>query len=116
MVITIGPDKLKGNVKKLPGFMGLNIGRPGSTGPWVRLQRVGLGTVSEDKRPYSENVNFYINDGGIIHGALSKHYKKVFREDVFPAIRKAFPNLKNKFHLILHYNVDYLIKVTLNDE
>lgn len=116
MKITFGPDRLHGKVKKLLGFAGLNVGRSGATGPWVRLKRVGYGAIPKDNRPYTGNYEFFVNDGGIDHDALSKHHKKVFREDVLPAIIQSFPDLKNKFYLTLHYNVDELIKVTLNDE
>lgn len=116
MKITIGPDKLQGEVKKLPGFLGLNCNCLDSTGPWDRLSRVGRGAIPKDKRPFTGNIDFFINDGGIGHETLSKHFKKVFREDVLPAIRQAFPSLKNTYHITLHYNVDVLDKLTFNDE
>ncbi len=111
----VKPNELKKleEVKKQTGFSRMNAGRPK---PWESLQLVGLRAVPEDKRPYTDNIDFYVNGTGIDHDTLSKHYKKIFREDVLSAIRQSFPDLKRNFHLTLHYNVDKLEKMTLDDE
>lgn len=114
MIIIIGPMDLVGDVKKLKGLMGLNPGNAPRTQVWGRLERIASALIPGDKRPYTNNIKLYINDGGIDHDTLSKHYKKVFKEDVLPAIKRIKPDLKN-FWLYLNFNVDILTKVTLDD-
>ena len=112
MKITIGPMDLVDTDMEQKGFMRLNTGR---TLTWTKLEKVGLGLIPKDKRPYTGKIPLYINDGGIDHDDLQKHYKKVFKEDVLPAIKRIAPDIK-RFWLILNFNIDKLEKAMLDSD
>lgn len=112
MIKNIGPMNLIDDVNAGKGFMRLN---PGRTKPWEKLEIGALTLISKDKRPYSGKIELYINDGGLDHDTPKKHFKKVFREDVLPAIKKLIKPEITSFKLVLNFKVDILAKVTLDD-
>lgn len=115
MKIEIKHTDLVGAVKPRKGFSGLNTGRVGCTAPWSRLEKVG-GKVFEIKgycRPYTDNISLLIRQGGIKDDNLPRHYKTIFREDVFPSIKNFAPYCGNVFTLTLHFNFDLLFLAEL---
>jgi hypothetical protein len=110
----IGPMDLVGDVKKLKGFMGLNPGNSPRTQTWGRLERVGLSSIDENERPYRGKIPMLVREGGIKEPDVSRYYKKIFREDVYPAIIKKYAlECSIVFRLTLHFNVDKLFKAEL---
>jgi len=100
------------DIKTRKGFMRLN---PKRTPLWEKLESGALTLISTDERPYSGIIELYINDGGLDHDTPKKHFKKVFREEILPAIRKRMKNDIKNFWLVLNFNVDILTKVTFDD-
>jgi hypothetical protein len=112
--IIIKHTDLKGIVKKRKGILGLNTGRVGCTAPWGRLQDVSLATINSDQRPFTgQTTPLLIRQGGIHDENLSRHYKTIFREDVFPAIKNFAPDCGNIFSLTLHFNNDLLMMIEM---
>ncbi len=83
----IKQTNLKATSPKRPGFAGLNLGISGGTAPWSRLQRIGLAKLDSNPANYSGRLDLYIGQGGLKEIAISRYYKTMFRNDVFPAIR-----------------------------
>lgn len=110
MKILITHKVLIGDVKRRVGFSGNKTGRKGCTHPWSRLERVGNGVIDIDDRPFSGCIEFIVRQGGIGDERLSRHYKNIFREDVFPAIKNFLPDCSNVFRLTLIYNDDLLLE------
>lgn len=112
MKANIGPMDLVDNVKEPKGFMKHNTGR---TLIWGKLERGALTLIPLDRRPYTDEIELYINDGGVDHDTPKKHFKKVFREDILPAIKKLIGSDVKSFRLVLNFNVDMLTKVMFDD-
>ena len=113
----ITPMNLVGPVKKRVGFSGITAGD--CTQPWSRLERVGREKIGIENKSQADHVDLLIRQGGIMDDKegerLSRYYKTIFREDVFPAIKKFAPDCGNVFRLTLHFNQNELRLVDLVD-
>jgi len=99
------------------GFAGANTGRIGCTMPWSRLQTVGRGLISREQRPFTDHISVLIRQGGISDKErvtpVTRHIKKIFNEDVYPAIKRFDPDCPEIFQLTLHFNNDLLMEADL---
>jgi hypothetical protein len=66
-------------------------------------------------KPFTDSVEMLIRQGGIKEGNLCRDVNTMFREDVFPSIKKFIPDLPNVFKLNLHFNNNLLMEAELNN-